>query len=246
MEYVSRRLADAMGRAIQVIVDFRRVSSVSQAAVRLLEASVDGMAAAGITVTLCGTAHMAAFSATVNSWLQRMPKLRKAALLDEAIEWPEDQIIFLHGGYDRLREQTGLGEQALLEGLSTEEIETLAVSMEKRTYQPGERIISANEIAHSILFISRGMVSVKLMSGVRLATLAAGMTVGEMALLETYRSADVWADTRVECLELPLDAYAHFREKHPRASECIVRNLAALLARKLIVANRKIDALASY
>ena len=85
-----------------------------------------------------------------------------------------------------------------------------------------------------------------LASGLRLATLVAGMTVGEMALLETHRSADVWADTRVECLELSLDDYARFRERHPRASERIVHNLAALLARKLIVANRKIDALASY
>ncbi|CAN5207717.1 glutaminase A [soil metagenome] len=246
MEYVSRRLADAKGRAIQAIVDFRRVSNVSQAAVRLLEGSVDGMTAAGVTVTLSGTSHMAAFSATVDSWLERVPKLRKAALLDEAIEWAEDQIIYLHGGYDRLREQAALGEQALLAGLSADEVETLAASMAKRTFQAGERIISANEVAHSVLFISRGMVSVKLASGLRLATLVAGMTVGEMALLETYRSADVWADTRVDCLELSLDAYARFRESHLQASERIVRNLAALLARKLIVANRKIDALASY
>jgi hypothetical protein len=56
------------------------------------------------------------------------------------------------------------------------------------------------------------MVSVKLASGARLATLVAGMTVGEMTLLETYRSADVWADTRVDCLELSLDAYGRFRE----------------------------------
>jgi glutaminase len=175
-----------------------------------------------------------------------MPKLRKAALLDEAIEWAEDQIIYLHGGYDRLREQTALAEQALLDGLSPNEIEVLAAAMSKRSFQPGERIIAANEVARSVLFISRGMVSVKLPSGLRLATLVAGMAVGEMALLESHRSADVWADTRVECLELPLDAYATFRECHAQASERIVRNLAALLARKLIVANRKIDALASY
>lgn len=246
MEYVSRCLADAKGRAIQVIVDFRRVSSVSQAAIRLLESSVHGMAAEGITATLSGTAHMTAFSATIDSWIEHMPKLRKAALLDEAIEWAEDQIIFLHGGYDRMREETTLGEQALLDGLSADEVEMLAALMTRRRFRSGERIISANDVAHSVLFISRGMVSVKLASGLRLATLVAGMTVGEMALLETYRSADVWADTRVECLELSLDAYARFRESHPQASERIVRNLAALLARKLIVANRKIDALASY
>ncbi|MCW5735661.1 MAG: glutaminase A [Enhydrobacter sp.] len=246
MEYVSRRLSEAKSRALQAIIDFRRVSSVSQAAVRLLESCLDALTASGVTVTLSGTAHMASFSAAVDSWLGRMPKLHKAALLDEAVEWAEDQIIYLHGGYDRLREQTALADQALLEGLPAEAVESLAASMTERRFQPGERIIAANERAHSVLFISRGMVSVKLASGLRLATLVAGMTVGEMALLETYRSADVWADTRVDCLELSLDAYARFREEHPQASERIIRNLAALLARKLIVANRKIDALASY
>ena len=95
---------------------------------------------------------------------------------------------------------------------SAGEVEALAASTRKRSFPSGEPIISANEVAHSILFIRRGMVSVKLASGVRLATLVAGMTVGEMALLETYRSADVWADTRVDCLELSLDAYGRFRE----------------------------------
>ena len=39
----------------------------------------------------------------------------------------------------------------------------------------------------------------------------AGMAFGEMALIEHARSADVWADTAVQCLELSLSAYAGFR-----------------------------------
>ena len=142
-------------------------------------------------------------------------------------------------------EKTLIGEQALLAGLSPVEIATLAATTVARSFEAGERLISTNDPARSILFILSGMVSVKLTSGVRLATLVAGMAVGEMALLEDHRSADVWADTRVDCLELSLDAYERFRAGHPQASERIVRNLAALLAGRLIVANRKIDALAS-
>jgi glutaminase len=245
MEYVSRRLAPARAETLLAIVDFRRVSTISIAAVRLLEDTLDVLSAAGVTVTLSGTGHMPRFSATVDSWLDLVPKLRKAALLDEAIEWAEDQIIYLHGGYDRLHEKTSLGEQALLAGLSAAEIATLASATTARSFKVGERLISANDAGRSIFFILSGMVSVKLASGVRLATLVAGMAVGEMALLEEQRSADVWADTRVECLELSLEAYERFRAGHPQASERIVRNLAALLARRLIVANRKIDALAS-
>ncbi len=96
------------------------------------------------------------------------------------------------------------------------------------------------------MFVMSGIVSVRLQSGVRLATLSAGMAVGEMALLETARSADVWADTKVVCLELALDAFARFRASHARAGEKIMANLARLLAKRLIVANNKIEVLASY
>jgi glutaminase len=106
--------------------------------------------------------------------------------------------------------------------------------------------LAADKPASSLIFLRSGMVSVKLPSGVRLATLSAGMVVGEMALLEDHRSADVWADTVVECLELPLDAYFAFRDRHQEVGERILRNLAVLLAKRLILANKKIELLTSY
>jgi glutaminase len=50
----------------------------------------------------------------------------------------------------------------------------------------------------------------------------------------------------VQCLELPLHRFAAFREKHPQVGERIMRNLAALLAKRLILANTKIELLTSY
>jgi glutaminase len=90
------------------------------------------------------------------------------------------------------------------------------------------------------------MVSVKLPSGVRLASLGPGMEFGEMALIESTRSADVWADTAVRCLELPLSAFATFRTGHPEAGHRVMTNLAALLSRRLILANTKVDLLSAY
>ena len=90
------------------------------------------------------------------------------------------------------------------------------------------------------------MVSVKLPSGVRLASLGPGMEFGEMAIIENKRSADVWADTPVKCLELPLDAFADYRQLHPQIAIKIMRNLSALLARRLILANAKVDLLSAY
>jgi glutaminase len=90
------------------------------------------------------------------------------------------------------------------------------------------------------------MVSVKLPSGVRLASLGPGMEFGEMAIIERKRSADVWADTGVECLELPLDGISDYRQLHPQIAIKIMRNLSALLARRLILANAKVDLLSAY
>ena len=77
----------------------------------------------------------------------------------------------------------------------------------------------------------------------RLATLTAGTAFGEMALLETYRTADVLADMSATALEIPLDAFERFREKNPHVGQRIMRNLAQLLAERLIVANTKVDLL---
>jgi glutaminase len=66
-----------------------------------------------------------------------------------------------------------------------------------------------------------------------------------MALVEGRRTADVWADTAVQCVELPLERFYGFREIHPQIGEHIMRNLAGLLARRLGRANTRIDLLSA-
>ena len=103
--------------------------------------------------------------------------------------------------------------------------------------------IAATEPAVSLFFLQSGVVHVRLPGGIRLATLTAGMAFGEMALLESHRSADVTADKTVTALEVPLTDFQRFREQHPRIGERIMRNLALLLAERLIVANNRVSLL---
>jgi glutaminase len=107
----------------------------------------------------------------------------------------------------------------------------------------GETIIATAEPATSLYFLKSGVVHVTLPNGIRLATITAGMAFGEMALLEGQRSADVVADQAVTALEVPLADFERFREQHPRAGERIMRNLARLLADRLIAANTKVNLL---
>jgi glutaminase len=59
------------------------------------------------------------------------------------------------------------------------------------------------------------------------------------------RTADVWADTEVICLELLVERFNQFRREHPHVGEHVARNLAAILSKRLILANAKIDLLSA-
>jgi glutaminase len=246
IEYVSRRIRNLRSGLRYLILDFRRVPSVSEASLRLLADVLDDLAQGQVEVVFSGIPRGTPIEQSLSEWLTDRTAVRSIALLDEAIEWAEDQIIHKETGDFELGQPTDLSEQELLSGLDAAEFAALAQLLVQRDYRTGERLISAGEPASSLMFVTSGIVSVRLQSGVRLATLSAGMAVGEMALLETARSADVWADTKVTCLELPLDAFAGFRAGHVRAGEKIMANLARLLAKRLIVANNKIEVLASY
>ncbi len=246
IDYVTRRLSGEPPNAPLLILDFRRVPDLTSAGTQLLGENLNILGNVGVTAIITGLEATSPVWAAIRERTAEPKKLRRFALLDEAIEWAEDQIIYRYGGFTSQRETAHLDEQALLADLAPDEIAALAELSTTRRYQAGQRIISAGEPANSLFFLQSGMVSVKLPSGVRLASLGPGMEFGEMAIIERKRSADVWADTPVKCLELPLDSFADYRQVHPQIAMKIMRNLSALLARRLILANAKVDLLSAY
>ncbi len=246
IDYVTRRLASEPPNAPLLIIDFRRVPDITAAGAELLGETLTALGNAGVTTILSGFEETSAVWAAISARTADPRRLRRFALLDDAIEWAEDQVIYRFGGLTDVKESAHLGEQALLAELDTGEIAAIVGLSTTRRYAAGQRIIAAGEPANSLFFLQSGMVSVKLRSGVRLASLGPGMAFGEMAILEQSRSADVFADTPVTCLELPLDSFADYRRVHPETSLKIMRNLAAILARRLVLANAKVDLLSAY
>ncbi len=216
---------------------------MTRAGARLLAEGFRELAGFHVTVILSGIRRSSAEWKMIKEQAEGLSNLRDFYLLDTAIEWAEDQIVYRHGGTIDFHETTELSEQPLLAGLSARGARGLASLGTMRTYQPGERIVAAGDPATSLFFLGSGVVHVTLPDGVRLATLTAGMAFGEMALLETHRSADVLADRSATALEISLADFERFREQHPRTGERIMRNLAQLLADRLIVANTKVNLL---
>jgi len=244
IDYVSRQLA-AKRRPQFVIFDLRRVAAMTRAGARLLAEEFRELAHLHVIVILSGIKRSSADWKMLKEWTGGISNLRDFYLLDAAIEWAEDQVVYRHGGAIDFHEVTELSEQPLLAGLTPEELAGLAALGTIRSYRPGEKIVAAGEPATSLFFLKTGVVHVTLPDGIRLATLTAGMAFGEMALLETHRSADVLADVSATALEVPLREFERFRQAHSRIGERIMRNLAQLLADRLIVANTKVDLLTS-
>jgi glutaminase len=242
VDYVSRQLR-GKPRPQFVIFDLRRVTAITPAGGRLLAEGFRELAAFNVTVVLSGIDRASAQWQSLRERTASLSNVRNYPGLDDAIEWAEDQIIYRHGGDIYANEMTELAEQALLAGLSAKELDLLASLGTIKTYSHGEKIVSAGEPASSIFFLERGVVHVTLPGGVRLATITAGMAFGEMALLETHRSADVFADASVTALEIPLADFERFRQEHPCPGERIMRNLAQLLAERLTVINTKVNLL---
>ncbi len=242
IDYLSRQLLSPQLPQL-VLLDFRRVPTITNAAARLLGDCLSGLRSQNVLAIFSGLPDDSLAWAVIAPWLKGLPHIRRFDQVDEAIEWAEDQIVYRYGGYDFKRNASHLREQVLLAGLSEEELCEVAEHCIPRTYKTGERIIAAEQPAASLFFLESGMVSVKLSSGVRLASLTQGMAFGEMSLIEHHRTADVWADTQVKCLELPLSSYDTFCVRNPRSGQQIVRNLAVLLAKRLILANTKVEIL---
>ena len=242
-DYVARELTRSPIRPQFVIFDLRRVTAMTPAGLRLLAELFHELSDFHITVILAGVRRSSAEWKEISALTSDISNVRDFYLLDTAIEWAEDQIVYRYGGAIDFLETTEIVEQPLLAGLTAAEIAELATHAKLNTYQQSERIIAAGDGATSLFFLRSGVVHVTLPDGVRLATLTAGQAFGEMALLEPQRSADVFADFSATAFEIALSDFERFRNQHPKASETIMRNLAKLLADRLILANARLDVL---
>src|ERR1700761_6190142 len=203
VDYLSRQIA-AKPRPQFIIFDLRRVAAVTRAGARLIAEEFRELARCHVTVILSGIKRSSEGWKGVREWPDGISNLRDFYLLDTAIEWAEDQVVYRYGGSIDFHDTTELSEQPLFEGLSENELSALAALGVTRTWHRGEKILSAGEPATSLYFLRSGVVHVTLPDGVRLATLTAGMAFGEMALLEPTRTADVLADASASAFEVHL------------------------------------------
>lgn len=122
--------------------------------------------------------------------------------------------------------------QFLVDG-NSEIADKLASAIQLREYGPGVPLFAKGERGSDLYFIIHGKVSVSI-DGREIATVGAGMHVGEIALLEPFkgRSATVVASETVVAALVSQQRFTEIARFHPD----LWRRIAIELARRLVKA----------
>ncbi|MHA7286683.1 glutaminase A [Arthrobacter sp. MDT3-44] len=178
-----------------VILDLRRVDEVADVSLRLLGQCRENLAKVDRELVLIdGEGTLAETFRDVD---RPVPTLDTRTA---AVEWCENELITRYGGDLILPSEVEVAQCPALSPLSDEDVEALTHRMEDRTYEKGHVVRRVGQSFGGVFFILSGKIvtSVPGPSGERLklTTLSAGMTFGELAL-----GSDNRQETTVKALE---------------------------------------------
>lgn len=245
-DYVSRRVFNGDMPDIQII-DFRRVAGISAAAAKVLAAIFFRLLEAGARVVITGLRPDSYTQKVLEAHLfaEINANIKKFTTLFDGSAWAEDQLLYTYGGLESMYTDSPLTSQALLAGLSAQQVNQIKEMMTCADFGTGEKIIHTGDPSDSVYFITKGLVSVTHQSGVRINTLEAGTCFGEPALItpDQVRMADVIADTMCQCQILKVSAFDELNKEDPLILQTILKNVGVMLTERLRQSNNTIKAL---
>ncbi len=169
---------------------------------------------------------------------------------DRALEWAEDLLIRQTLVDEYLtKEELDIKDLTIFRDLTKEQLNLVQKYMQSRTYQDGDIIFKEGDPGDGMYFILSGYVSVFLDldnndRARRLATFAAGVFFGDMAILENQpRSATVRAETPTKLLFLTKDNFEKFTATEPLLASKMLLGIARELSHRLRMTNAEVIAL---
>lgn len=231
IETVVREIAEAGADLDYAVLDFKRVTNVDLGATRMLGRLVSCCGSRGQQLVLTRVRRGGLLAGLDTELDPRWTAaLRFQPQLDLGLEWCERGLIGRHAALGATATSSGLADHRLCEGASPAEVAELEARLRRAHYESGSLIVKRGDAADALYFLMRGQVSVVVglpQGGFkRLSTLVDGMGFGEAALLAGgLRTADVRADTEVECAVLSASDFNRLREECPGLMITLLRNL---------------------
>jgi glutaminase len=231
IEPVLRDIVDGGAALSYVVLDFKRVTHADAAATRMLASLVSTCAQRGQQLVLTRVRRgelLATLGGDIDP--RHVRALTFQPSLDLGLEWCERGLLARHAPARAVSAIAGLGEHRWCEGLADGDLEHLRTQVQRLAFDPGDPIVRRGDAADALYFVVSGeaSVTVDLPGGgyKRLSTLSAGAGFGEAALIVGgLRSADVRADTAVECAVLRTETFARLERERPTLAIRLLHNL---------------------
>lgn len=234
---LAERLGALYGETDLMTLDLRGISDIDVSGAQVLHDLVAAARRAGKVLLFC---NVPADHAAIVAELAGPAPLGPFVMpdLNSAVEWMEEET---------LRRAEGRAAGAALPlarldfaaGLDAAELALLEANLTTRQFAAGTSLCVEGDAANRLWLLAKGTVSIRLSladkrGSARIASLAMGTVVGEMALLASgRRSATVTADEDVECWELEERAFRALLDAHPRLASKVLANLAREMARRV-------------
>ncbi len=249
VEALVRRVVDAAPEI--AVIDVRRTARTEACAATLLGGLVADLGRAGKQLVVVASRAHGGLVRQLQEQLaaEGGPRMLHGFTdLDPALEWCESQMLGDAGVASPVA--TTLAEHDIGRGLAQAGLDTLATFVTSRRFAPGETIIRQGDPAAEIYLLVAGTVSVTLdlPNGERrrLSTVAPGMVFGELTVVDrSPRTADVRADTAVECFVLSVADLDRLQESYPDVALGIMRNLLRNVHRTVVRLSREVAALSA-
>jgi glutaminase len=247
IEALVRNVVESCTSIDYLLLDLKRVLTLNESACRLLYQLLTKLSGLGKSVLFAHADHLPLLRRYMKVKLDQSysQHFRVFEDHDRALEWCENQLLdsVLPG---RLAERpVQFAEYELFQSLTEEEIAVIVPRLKRRRFQRTETIVNAGDEAAELFCLARGNVSVTVSLGSsatkRLGTFSAGMTFGEIAMIDhAPRSANIVADTDGECDLLSLEDFESLAKSNPSIKIKLLENLCLGFCRMLRKANRDI------
>jgi glutaminase len=232
-----------------IIVNFIHVSSIDAGANKLLESMIRQITKCTDCLLVFAVQSTSLFSFSTDLH-QPSQAVHYVDSMDYGIEWCENLIIAQSTDY-RPIPNVSLDQNELCLEMSPAQIKIIEQNTQQKFYNPGDYIIHAGQKSENIFFLIQGDVSVRLHhdndSNTRIATFSGGMFFGEMVLLgQLTRTADVVADSKVECRVLTVNTINALNDVDQNLKVHLLENIAKRLAKNLVQSNIEIATLSDW
>jgi glutaminase len=248
-DYVMQTVFRGLASVDYIIFDFKRVTSAKKSACNLIASLIKSLKLNNKHIYFTNTDYQ--FDKLLRASLDKgtYDEATRFAENDFALEWCENSLIRQYIEPKDLAIKVILHDQILLKEFTEDELQYLKNLMRKRAFEKGDYILKEGDTSDALYFLTVGEVSIKMASPKnnhqkRIATLSAGMSFGEMSLIDRQaRSASVVAESYVECYELMFASYDNeIKSGQKQIRDKLLTNLAADLSNKLRKVNQEIRA----